>query len=67
MVDKIRATLIRSPIGRRKSHKDTAARLGFKRLNQTIVKDNRPEIVGMLNKIGYMVRVELVPEEAQDA
>ncbi|MCD6328614.1 50S ribosomal protein L30 [bacterium] len=67
MAEKLKATLIRSPIGKHRTHKETVVRLGFKRLHHTIVKENRPEILGMLNKIRYMVKVELVPEEAEDA
>ena len=59
MADKVKATLIRSPIGRCRRHRETVEKLGFKRLRQTIVKDNRPEIIGMLKKVSYMVEFEL--------
>ena len=63
MADKIRATLIRSPIGRCKRHKETVEKLGFKRLHQTIIKDNRPEIMGMLKKVSYLVEFEPFSDE----
>lgn len=65
MTDKVRATLLRSPIGRCKRHKDTVAKLGFKRLHQTIVKDNRPEIIGMLKKVSYLVEYEPFSDEEE--
>jgi len=58
VADKVKATLVRSPIGRCKRHKETVKKLGFKRLHQTIVKDNRPEIIGMLKKVSYLVEFE---------
>lgn len=39
------------------------ARLGFKRLHQTITMDDRPEILGMIRKVDYMLRVEHVCSE----
>ncbi|MBN1592556.1 MAG: 50S ribosomal protein L30 [Candidatus Coatesbacteria bacterium] len=63
MADKIKATLVRSPIGRCKVHKDTVKKLGFKRLHHTIIKDNRPEIVGMLRKVHYLIEYEPFTEE----
>ena len=65
MADKVRATLLRSPIGRCKRHKDTVAKLGFKRLHQTIIKDNRPEIIGMLKKVHYLVEYEPFSDEGE--
>ncbi|MBN2208633.1 MAG: 50S ribosomal protein L30 [Candidatus Coatesbacteria bacterium] len=65
MVDRIKATLVRSPIGRCRRHKDTVAKLGFKRLNQTIIKDNRPEILGMLKKVSYLVQFEPFSDEEE--
>ena len=68
MGEKVRATLVRSPIGRCKRHKDTVAKLGFKRLHQTIVKENRPEIMGMLKSVSYLVEIKpFSDEERADA
>ena len=64
MAGKIKATLIRSPIGRCRQHRETVARLGFKRLHQTITKEDRPEILGMIRKVHYMLRVEHISEES---
>ena len=65
MADKIKATLVRSTIGRCRRHKDTVAKLGFKRLHQTIIKDNRPEILGMLKKVSYLVQFEPFSDEEE--
>jgi len=65
MAAKVKATLVRSPIGRCKRHRETVAKLGFKRLNQTIIKESRPEILGMLKKVSYLVKYELIGEQSE--
>lgn len=63
MADMIKATLIRSPIGRCRQHKETVARLGLKRLNHSVTKQDSPEIRGMIRKVGYMLRVEHISND----
>jgi large subunit ribosomal protein L30 len=64
-VSKIRLTQVRSVIDRPKDQKDTVRRLGLHRLNDTVVKDDRPEIRGMANKVRHLVKIEEV--SGQDA
>jgi large subunit ribosomal protein L30 len=59
-VSKIRLTQVRSVIDRPKDQKDTVRRLGLHRLNDTVVKDDRPEIRGMANKVRHLVKIEEV-------
>jgi large subunit ribosomal protein L30 len=59
---KIRVTQVRSVIDRPKDQKDTVRRLGLHRINDSIVKDDRPEIRGMIRKVEHLVRVEDVAE-----
>ncbi|MDF2690808.1 MAG: rpmD [Gammaproteobacteria bacterium] len=54
----IKLTLTRSIHGRLKAHKDCAAGLGLKRLNQTVSVEDNPCVRGMINKIAYMLKVE---------
>lgn len=56
--NQIRITLVKSLIGRKKSHKGCAAGLGIKRIGDTIVVADTPENRGMLNRISYLVRYE---------
>jgi large subunit ribosomal protein L30 len=48
-------------IDRPKDQKDTVRRLGLHRINDTVVKDDRPEIRGMANKVRHLVRIEELP------
>jgi large subunit ribosomal protein L30 len=59
---KIKVTQRRSVIDRPKDQKDTVRRLGLHRINDSVVKDDRPEIRGMINKVRHLVRID---EEAR--
>ena len=54
---KIKVTLVKSAIGRPERQKRTLVALGLKKLNQTIVHDATPTIVGMVNKVQHLVSV----------
>ena len=58
---RLRVTQVRSVIHRPKDQKATVRRLGLHRLGETVVKDDRPEIRGMIAKVRHLVKVEEVP------
>lgn len=55
---KISITLVRSPIGYSERQKRTVRALGLRRINQTVVQVDCPEIRGMITKVGHLVKVE---------
>ena len=57
---RLKVTQIRSVINRPKDQKSTVRRLGLHRINDTVVKDDRPEIRGMIEKVRHLVEVEEV-------
>jgi len=57
---KLKITQVRSAIGREASQKRTIAALGIKRLNGSVVKEDKPEIRGMITKVVHLVKVEEV-------
>ncbi len=57
---KLRVTQVRSVIDRPRDQKDTVRRLGLHRIDDSVVKDDRPEIRGMIAKVAHLVRVEEV-------
>ena len=57
---RLRVTQIRSAIDRPKDQKATIRRLGLHRLHDSVVKDDKPEIRGMISKVSHLVRVEEV-------
>ncbi|MEO6348793.1 MAG: 50S ribosomal protein L30 [Aquaticitalea sp.] len=55
---KIKVTKVRSDINRTATQKRTMDSLGLRKMNQTVVHDNTPSILGMINKVQHLVSVE---------
>ncbi len=62
MATKLRITQTRSVIDRPKDQKATVRALGLHRIRDSVVKDDRPEIRGMVRKVSHLVSVEEVDE-----
>lgn len=58
--NELRITLVRSLIGYPQSQRETAKGLGLRRINSLVVRPDRPEVRGMINKISHLVKVEVV-------
>ena len=58
MAKKLKITQTRSLIGSQPKHKRTMQAIGFKRNNQTLVKNDTPQLRGMLHQVRHLVRVE---------
>ena len=50
----------RSKIGGKQNQRDTLRSLGLKRIGDVVVKEDRPEIRGMVEAVRHMVAVEEV-------
>ena len=57
-IKEIRITQIKSAIGSPKGQKLTVQALGIKKLNQSKVHKATPQILGMVNKVRHLVKVE---------
>jgi len=57
---RLKVTQKRSPIGGTQNQRDTLRSLGLKRLHDVVVKEDRPEIRGMVNAVAHLVTVEEV-------
>ncbi|WP_456434248.1 50S ribosomal protein L30 [Thermosulfuriphilus sp.] len=58
-MDKVlKVTLIKSPNGRTKKHRQTLRGLGLTRMHKTVCLPDTPAIRGMINKVRYLLRVE---------
>jgi large subunit ribosomal protein L30 len=60
---KLRVTQIRSAIDRPRDQKATIRALGIHRLHESVLKDDRPEIRGMIAKVSHLVTVEEVESQ----
>lgn len=58
MADKLKVTLIKSPIGAVPKNRKTVAALGFHKLNAVKEFPDNPQVRGMLRHIAHMVKVE---------
>ncbi|MFV0521885.1 MAG: 50S ribosomal protein L30 [Mangrovibacterium sp.] len=55
---KIKVTLVKSTIGSEKSQKATVQALGLRKISQTVEHNATPNIIGMVNKVKHLVKVE---------
>ena len=58
MAQKLKVTLVRSPIDRTQKQKDTVRGLGLRRLNSSKVLEDTPAVRGMIRKVQHLVVVE---------
>ncbi len=56
----IKVTLIKSTFGRLQNHKDCARGLGLGKMHSSSTLVATPCVMGMVNKISYMLKVEEV-------
>ncbi len=57
MAEKIRVTLVKSGLGKKKDIRDTLRGLGLTKLHKTVELENTPAIRGMINKVAFLVKV----------
>jgi large subunit ribosomal protein L30 len=57
---RLKVRQVRSKIGRKQNQRETLRSLGLKRLNDVVVKEDRPEIRGMIATVSHLVVVEEV-------
>lgn len=57
---RLKVTQVRSGIGRKPNQRETLRSLGLKRINDVVVKEDRPEIRGMIFTVSHLVQVEEV-------
>lgn len=57
---RLKVTQEKSGIGRAQNQRDTLRSLGLKRIGDVAVKEDRPEIRGMLATVTHLIKVEEV-------
>ena len=58
MMARLKVTQVRSEIGSKRNARATLRTLGLKRINDVVVKEDRPEIRGMIFKVRHLLQVE---------
>ncbi len=62
MANKLRITLVRSPIGYEKSQGETVKALGLRRMHYSVVREDTPTVRGQINKIRHLIQVDELKE-----
>jgi large subunit ribosomal protein L30 len=57
---RLKVTQTRSGIGGLREHRETLRSLGLKRIGDIVVKEDRPEMRGMVKAVAHLVAVEEV-------
>ena len=57
---RLRVTQVRSGIGAKRNQRETLRTLGLKRINDVVVREDRPEVRGMIFTVSHLVKVEEV-------
>ncbi len=57
---RLKVTQVRSGIGGKDNQRQTLRSLGLKRIGDVVVKEDRPEIRGMVKTVPHLVSVEEV-------
>jgi large subunit ribosomal protein L30 len=57
---RLKVTQVRSKIGGTQVQRDSLRSLGLKRIGHSVVKDDRPEIRGMIQAVRHLIAVEEV-------
>ena len=56
----LKVTQVKSAIGSKPNQRQTLRSLGLKRVHDSVVQEDRPEIRGMVATVPHLVRVEEV-------
>ena len=57
---RLKVTQTRSKIGGKHMHRETLRTLGLKRIGDSVVREDRPEVLGMIRTVAHLVTVEEV-------
>jgi large subunit ribosomal protein L30 len=56
----LKITQIKSVISEKQNQRDTLRTLGLKKIGQSVVREDRPEVLGMIRTVAHLVTVEEV-------
>ena len=56
----LKITQTKSVISEKQNQRDTLRTLGLKKIGQSVVREDRPEVLGMIRTVAHQVTVEEV-------
>lgn len=57
-INKLKVELVRSVIGRKPNQRKTVKALGLGKINSSVVVNAEPSVLGMINTVSHLVKVE---------
>ena len=60
MMAQLKIRQVHSAVGGRQNQRNTLRTLGLKRIGDESVREDRPEVRGMINRVAHLVAVEEV-------
>ena len=60
MMAQLKITQVKSTVGGKQNQKDTLRTLGLRRIGQSVVREDRPEVLGTIRTVAHLVTVEEV-------
>jgi large subunit ribosomal protein L30 len=61
-MNKVKVTLVRGLVGCKQDHRRTVRALGLRKVNSSAIKEATPQILGMIRKVRYLLKVEEIAE-----
>ena len=58
MADRLKVTLVKSPIGCVPKHRKTVEALWLRKVNKTVELPDNAAVRGMVNQVSYLVKLE---------
>ncbi len=56
----LKITQVKSKIGTKQNHRDSLRTLGLRKIRQSVVRDDTPEVRGLVHTVRHLVVVEEV-------
>ncbi|MGN6723951.1 MAG: 50S ribosomal protein L30 [Marmoricola sp.] len=56
----LKVTQLKGKVGLKQNQRETLRTLGLKRIGDSVVREDRPEVRGMINTVRHLVAVEEV-------
>ena len=60
---KLKIQQVRSKIGTKPNQRETLRTLGVKRIGDIVIKEDRPEIRGMVKTVSHLVTMEVIDSD----
>ena len=57
-MSKLKVTQVRSTIGTKRNHRESLRTLGLRKIRQSVVRDDSPQVRGLIHTVRHLVTVE---------